>query len=96
MRFATPSIAFMRYHRGLLYGSLVLTVLLAAVFFVRPLNYSIDYTGGFLVEVQLQIKDGDPETLKRKIEDSGVKVANIHGKSGGRFLCVDFLNQQNT
>ncbi len=88
MRFATPSIAFMRYHRGLLYGSLVLTVLLAAVFFVRPLNYSIDYTGGFLVEVQLQIKDGDPETLKRKIEDSGVKVANIQRYGGAREMLI--------
>ena len=88
MRLAQTNIAFMRLHRGLLYGSLALTVVLVVVFLMRPLNYSIDYTGGFVVEIQLSRTDGSPEELKELISADGTKVANIQRYGSVREMLI--------
>ena len=76
MRFTT-NFAFMRHYKGLLAGSMVLMLSLVGFLFFNSLNYSIDYTGGYLIEVKLERDDEQQDELKQLIEQSGLTVANI-------------------
>src|ERR671928_1490 len=67
------TIPFMRY--ALIFNVISLVTFLAAVFFLvhRGLNYSIEFTGGTLVEVGYQ-HAADVDAVRRTLEKAGYKA----------------------
>jgi preprotein translocase subunit SecF len=66
-------IPFMRY--ALIFNVISLLTFLAAVFFLatKGLNYSIEFTGGTLIEVHYK-DSADTENIRRTLEKAGYKV----------------------
>ena len=89
-------IPFMRY--ALIFNVISLLTFLAAVFFLatKGLNYSIEFTGGTLIEVHYK-DSADTENIRQTLEKAGYKVeVQIFGSSRDVLLRMPIEKGQST
>ena len=87
------TIPFMRY--ALLFNVISVVTFLAAVFFLayRGLNFSIEFTGGTLIEVAYQ-QSADVDAIRRTLDDAGYK-AEVQNFGSSRDVLIRMHLEKN-
>lgn len=82
---------FMRYKGICFWTSVVFMVLSVALFFVRGLNYGVDFKGGTLIEIQAKQGEADITALRLKLGGLGLGDVQIQsfGSAGEALIRVE-------
>ncbi len=84
---------FMRY-KGLALGlSIVAMVLSLGLFFVRGLNYGVDFKGGSMLELQSTSGPADLTALREKLNGIGVGTVQIQSLDAPTDVLIRFEEQ---
>jgi preprotein translocase subunit SecF len=73
----TPRIDFMRWHKIGLAVAAAITALAVALFFVRGLNYGIDFSGGVLIEARATQGAANLGELRHKLNGLGLGEVSL-------------------
>lgn len=87
-------IGFMQYRRTFAIASIVVVLLSLFGLFRFGLNFSIDFTGGTLVELSYKQQDPDLNRIRDLIESKGFQGASVQYFGGAKDILIRLPTQQ--